>query len=253
MKKFFQLYRKELSGSRNLFLTLLGLIIGIDLFLVTRVRSWGYWTALHVTLIPLIFLLIWAMFRAFMLTREEWKEGTAPFLRSLPISGWGIVGAKLLAAFTEWLFLSLATVLFSGLFYATAPLWGVEWPTLPDLFFSERTVQFIVLSGLNFALGIIMTGLIFQLAYLLGRTVNRFNGLVSFACTVLLFYLTAKGNDLLSRLFANLPGISPEMISLSPNANADLTYLKLNMVVMLIEFALLFVVTGWVMEKKAES
>ena len=127
---FFQLYRKELNGLRNIFLTLLGLIMGIDLFLVTRVRSWGYWTALHVTLIPLIFLLIWAMFRAFMLTREEWKEGTAPFLRSLPLSGWSIVGAKLLAAFTEWLFLSLATVIFSGLFYATAPLWGVEWPAL---------------------------------------------------------------------------------------------------------------------------
>ena len=75
------------------------------------------------------------MFRAFMLTREEWKEGTAPFLRSLPISGWSIVGAKLLAAFTEWLFLSFATVYIFRIVLCDRAIMGVEWPALPDLVF----------------------------------------------------------------------------------------------------------------------
>ena len=119
--------------------------------------------------------------------------------------------------------------------------------------FSEQTVNLYCL-WVKLCIGDNLDGAYFSIGlFPLGRTVNRFNALVSFACTVLLFYLTAKGNDILSRLFANLSGISPETISLSPNANAVLTYLKLNIVIMLIEFAFLFVVTGWVMEKKAES
>lgn len=253
MKLFCRLYRKELNGSRHIFLTLLGLIMGIDVFLITRISSWGYWRALQVTFLPHAFLVFWALFRAFAIPREEWKEGTAPFLRSLPISGWGIVGAKLLAVFTEWFTLSLATVTFSGLFYAAAPLWGENWLGLTDLLFSGRAVRFMVFSGINLSLGIMLGGIIFQLAYLLGRTVNRFHGLVSVASTVLLIYITTKGSEFLSQLFSDFLGITLESRVFSPNEDLVLSYSLVSMVVLLIEFALLFFITGWVMEKKAES
>ena len=79
MKMFYALYCKELRGAKNIFLTLCGLIFGLDVFLATRIMAWGYQPVFALTFLPLAFLLFWGIFRPLFLTRGEWKEGTAPF------------------------------------------------------------------------------------------------------------------------------------------------------------------------------
>ena len=139
-------------------------------FSATRIIAWGYWPAFGFTFLPLAFLLFWGIFRPLSLTRGEWKEGTAPFLRSLPVSGWSIIGAKLLAAFTEWVGLNLATLALSGLFYAAAPLCGAEWVPLTDLPPLAEAIKILAAFGTNYALGIFLGATIFQLAYLLAAS-----------------------------------------------------------------------------------
>lgn len=248
MKMFFALYRKELSGARNVTLTILALILGLDIFLFTRISAWGYLQAFGFTFLPLFFLIFWGMFRAFAIVREEWKEGTAPFLRSLPVSGWSIIGTKLLAVLTEWIVLLLATLTISALFYATAPLWGAEWVPLAELPYLAEMIKFVAVLGISIALAVLLGSIIIQLAYLLGRMVNRFSGLVSIAATIGLIYLTSKSSAILTGWISFTPSFSfiiPENISVQINTGT--------LLVMLIQFALLFLVTGWVMDKRIES
>ncbi|HHW12026.1 MAG TPA: hypothetical protein GXX33_03385 [Firmicutes bacterium] len=251
MKMFWSLYRKELSGARNTFLILCGLILSLDVFLATRIKAWGYKPAFVFTFLPLAFLIFWGFFRPLSLTRGEWREGTAPFLRSLPVSGWSIIGAKLLAAFTEWVGLNLTSLALSGLFYAAAPLCGAEWVPLSDLPPVTEIMKILTAFGTNYALGIFLGAAILQLSYLIGRLVNRFTGLVSFASTVFLVYISAKVSELLTGLLSFLPGLSLNIPQLSPDVRA-LQALSITFIVMLIEFALLFFITGWIMEKKME-
>ena len=62
MKMFFALYRKELSGARNVTLTILALILGLDIFLFTRISAWGYLQAFGFTFLPLFFLIFGVCF-----------------------------------------------------------------------------------------------------------------------------------------------------------------------------------------------
>lgn len=250
MNMFFALYWKELRGARNTFLTLLALIFGLDVFLATRIGSAGYWSAFGFSFLPLVFLFFWGIFWPLALTRGEWKEGTAPFLWSLPVNGWQILGAKLLAAFTEWIGLNLATFVLSGLFYAAAPLCGAEWVALSELPRLNESIEFLAIVALNTAMGILLGSIICQLAYLLGRLVNRFAGLVSFGATLFLIYLTSKGSELLVPLFPGLNNIRNPFLTSDMGAFQSVSMAVF--LVMLIEFVLLFLVTGWVMEKKME-
>lgn len=252
MKMFYALYRKELSGAKNTFLTLLGLIFGFDVFLTFRIKSLGYNLVFGLSFLPLAFLCFWGIFRPLALTRGEWKEGTAPFLRSLPVDGWRILGAKLLAAFTEWVGLNLATFLLSGLFYAAAPLFGAERLPLMKVTSWTETLKLMIMIGLTYVIGILLGAVTCQLSFLLGRLVNRFTGVVSLASTILLVYLTSKGSELLAEILTFLPFISIE----DPSPNLDIRLIQSASfsvsLVLLIEFTLLFFVSGWVMEKKVE-
>lgn len=239
---------------RGNFLIFLAAMFALDIFLMTRASSWGYWNVLAVSFIPLGLLIFLGMLQAFLLVRDEWKAGTAPFLRSLPISGWGIVGAKMLAAFTSWVAMSLVTLALSGIFYACAPWFGMEWLPLADLPWS-RMIGFIVIFVLGLMGAVLLGGIVLQSAFLLGRIVNRFNGLLSAVAGVALMYVATRGGDWLAEVLSFLPEITFEVPNLGSEGFA-LVPQTLNsgaIVVLVLELALLFWGAGWLMEKKAES
>jgi ABC-type transport system involved in multi-copper enzyme maturation permease subunit len=254
MNMFVSLYLKELRASRNIFLICVAVILGCDIFLVTRTASWGYWNAMAASLIPLVPLIFLGMVQAYLLINDEWKAGTAPFLRSLPISGWGIVSAKMLAAFTVWVALSLITLAFSGIFYACAPWFSYEWLPLNLLPWS-RLIAFIVIFVLGISGAVLFGSIIAQMTFLLGRIVNRFNKLISTVASLVLVYVTTKGGDWLAGLLSFLPKITFE----APNTGeGGLTLVKQTLptaavFVFVLELVLLFLAAGWIMGKKAES
>ena len=254
MKPFFSLYLKELRASRGNFLIFLAAIFVLDIFLMTRASSWGYWNVLAASFVPLVLLIFLGMLQAFLLVRDEWKAGTAPFLRSLPISGWGIVGAKMLAAFTSWVAMSLVTLALSGIFYACAPWFGMEWLPLAELPWF-RMIGGIVIFVLGIMGAVLFGGIVLQLAYLMGRIVNRFGGLLSAVAGVGLMYVATKGGDWLAGVLSFLPEITVEVpfnwsegFALVPQTVSSGAIL-----VLVLELALLFLAAGWLMEKKAES
>ena len=254
MKPFFSLYLKELRASRGNFLIFLAAIFVLDIFLMTRASSWGYWNVLAASFVPLVLLIFLGMLQALLLVRDEWKAGTAPFLRSLPISGWGIVGAKMLAAFTSWVAMSLVTLALSGIFHACAPWFGMEWLPLAELPWS-RMIGFIVIFVLGIMGAVLFGGIILQSAYLLGRIVNRFNGLLSAVAGVALMYVATRGGDWLAGVLSFLPKIPFEVPSFGSEGFAIVSQ-TLNsgaIVVLVLELALLFWAAGWLMEKRAES
>ena len=255
MKLFLSLYKKELRAMRSNFLIILAAIVALNVFLMTRVASWGYWNALLMSIAPPLALLFFGgMLQAFLLVRDEWKAGTAPFLRSLPISGWGIVGAKMLAAFTSWVAMSLVTLVLSGIFHTCAPWFGMEWLPLAELPWS-RMIGCIVLVVLGLMGAVLFGGIVLQLAYLLGRVVNRFNGLLSAVAGVALMYVATRGGDWLAGVLSFLPDITVE-VPFNWSEGFTLVPQTINsgaIVVLVLELALLFWAAGWLMEKKAES
>ena len=254
MKLFFSLYLKELRASRGNFLIFLAAIFALDVFLMARAASWGYWKVLTVSFVPLALLIFLGMLQAFLLVRDEWKAGTAPFLRSLPISGWGIVGAKMLAAFTSWVAMSLVSLALSGLLYACAPWFGAEWLPLAELPWS-RMIGFIVILVLGIMGAVLFGGIVLQSAFLLGRTVTRFGGLLSSVAGVALMYLATRGGDWLVEVLSFFPVIKFEAPTIASQgfALATETLSTAAIVVLVLELALLFWAAGWLMEKKAES
>lgn len=254
MKLFASLYLKELRASRTNFLIFLAVIFVLDVFLMTRAASWGYWNVLAASFVPLVLLMFLGMLQSFLLVRDEWKAGTAPFLRSLPISGWGIVGAKMLAAFTSWVAMSLVTLALSGIFYACAPWFGMEWLPLAALPWSRMT-GFIVIFVLGIMGAVLFGGIVLQLAYLMGRIVNRFSELLSAVAGVALMYVATRGGDRLVEVLSFFPVINFEAPTIGSEgfALATQTLSTAAILVLVLELALLFLAAGWLMEKKAES
>lgn len=252
---FTKLFLKEMRSLRMNFVIFLAIIFVLDVFLITRVSTWGFWNVVLVSLTPLLLLIFLGMLQAFLLVRDEWKAGTAPFLRSLPVSGWGIVGAKMLAAFAIWIVMSLVVLALSGIIYASAPLFDMEWLPLADLPWARISTS-IVIFGLGIMAAVLFGGIVLQSAFLLGRIVNRFSGLLSdVAAGIALMFLTSRVGDWLVEVLSFFPVIRFEALIIT---SQGLTLMPQELstaaiLVLILELGLLFWVAGWLMEKKAES
>lgn len=259
MKMFFSLYGKELKSMRSVFLIIMIAILGVDGFLLTKTNTWGYSFVFYFTFVSAFFVIIWSLMRAFLLIRSEWKEQTMTFLKSLPITGWHILGAKLLATFTEWVALTAIALTVTGLFYAAAPLLGEEYPEIGRLFTVLPLPNillwiFIMIFTVLFMLAI--GGMTVQLGYILGEAVGRFKGLILTVAPILLVYVLIKASEFLDTLLSFMPHFSLETLSFVKVA--DLTgggmELPVSMFVIMIFIAVpVFYLTGWILEKKAEA
>ncbi len=259
MKIFFSLYGKELKGMRTVFLLVVIAIICIDGFMISKTKAWGYENVFILTIVSSLFIFLWSCLRTFLLIRSEWKEQTMTFLKSLPVTGWHIIGTKMLAALTEWAFLTTIALAITGLYYASAPLLGEEYLEIGNLLTILPLPNLLVLIictviCISFVLSIF--GMTVQLGYLLGEAVQRFKGLIQTVAPVLLVYFLIRVSEILGSLLSFMPYLSIDPLSFigASNLLEGCIYVPLSLfLILIVLFAPMLYLTGWVLEKKAEA
>lgn len=200
-RRFGLLMRKELMGRESLFPLLLGLAGLWELFLVTRLRSWGPEVVAALSPLPLFVIPFWAVWAGFQSVRAEWNGDHAQLLLTLPLPYWQVHGVKLLAI---WLQAALTALLVgvAAWLLAREPVqslqvsgvWDAIWASLPTivLFWGLLVVHFSVLG---------------QFASAVWRSVPRFGGLVALWATVLAGWLASRMAGLLGYLFQWVPDL----------------------------------------------
>ncbi len=259
MKMFFSLYGKELKGMRSVFLIMMIAILGVDGFLLTKTNTWGYSLVFYLRFICAFFIILWSLLRAYLLIRSEWKEQTMTFIKSLPVTGWHIIGAKMLATFTEWAALTTIAMTITGLYYAAAPLLGEEYLEIGELFTilplpNTILLVFIMVIIVLFILAI--GGMTVQLGYLLGEAVGRLKGLVQTVAPLLLVIVLIRVSENLESLLSFMPHFSVETLSFVKVANLTGGGMEVPIsmfVIMMIITVPMFFLTGWLLESKVDA
>ncbi len=198
---FWQLWRKELNGLiwKSAFLGALLIVLADlvfnrrqnvlwfpdDIHKLDSVHKWE--TPFGIPGTPLIVLTLWGIGMAFYTLHYEWTNKTIYLLKSLPVKGYKVLGAKIAGIVTGVLTMVPLSI---GIYLFT-------W--------HEKLAQFklAVLTAWSFGFTVVLIlliiifylGMIGQLAFLAGKLVNRFRFVVS----VITFYLTLTLLDMLTK------------------------------------------------------
>lgn len=110
MKEFIELVFKELKGDRSTSFTFFGLVMSFFLLsiLMRQLSLDNFFTAslfilsLFFGVLPLLYFLA-----SYDLFKREWKDGTIALWSAVPVKPWKLVGSKITAVFTEFLFIGI--------------------------------------------------------------------------------------------------------------------------------------------------
>jgi len=110
MREFIDLMLKELKGDRSNLFTLFGLIISFFLLsiLMREINLYNYHIgslfilSLFFGALPLLYFLA-----GYDLFKREWKDGTIALWSAVPVKPWKLLGSKITAVFTEFLFIGI--------------------------------------------------------------------------------------------------------------------------------------------------
>ncbi|HBN96556.1 MAG TPA: hypothetical protein DDZ66_09670 [Firmicutes bacterium] len=202
MKRFLRLLRKDLQAS----LLPMGFLSGITLILMffTRFKiSTGGWpieAAFASIVMPLVFLPLWLLWQSFQTLRTEWREDTVYTLLVLPVPGWQVMLAKLLAIWIEYTVLLGVTAIGTLLFFA--PLVQEAMEILPSVVWALRNGLLLYLIGLALLASVVI---FVQLAFVISKMAGRVQGLVAIWTLILSGWLVEKLGVLLEPLFRWMP------------------------------------------------
>ncbi|HEX6971326.1 MAG TPA: hypothetical protein VF234_03835, partial [Limnochordia bacterium] len=181
MRRWWRLYCKDLASQRGALALLLGAIAVWLLFLHSRAGLWDPALVTALSWMPLSFVIPWALWMTVSIHKSEWEQRTCYLLLSLPIPAWQILLSKLAAIATQLLIL-VVVIDALALWNAYAAFGQADfvraWALLPAeaRWLALRTA---VIFGALWAVGIGLFLSLAQAAYLVGRLVDRFSGLLS--------------------------------------------------------------------------
>lgn len=204
MKRFFGLLKKDLEASRIPVAFLSGITLLIMLFVRYKISSgaWPLETAIAAIAIPTMFTPLWLMWQSFQALRSEWREDTVYTLLVLPVPGWQVMLAKLVSIWAEYTVL-FVTIVAGGLIF----FWSLLNPILtmlPSLSWLLRNVFLLYLASVYALAGYVI---FIQLAFVVGKMVGRFQGLVAIWTLVLANWIVGRLALLLEPLFRWLPTV----------------------------------------------
>ncbi|HHT36380.1 MAG TPA: hypothetical protein GX019_04305 [Firmicutes bacterium] len=204
MKRFFSLLRKDLETSKLPILFNSGLAVVWITFLRYRYQAgWPIRAAFALMFVPLTFLPIWLMWQTYQTLRVEWREKTTYTMLLLPVPGWQIMLSKLVALLIEFtavlaVFVGSVLVLFYG---PINDSYGYLLKAVP--------LNWLIRNGILLYLGAVAlfsSFVIFvQLAFIVGKLVGRFRGLVALWTMFIGSWLVERIGIILQPLFGWVP------------------------------------------------
>lgn len=209
MKRFLRLLQKDLQASLLPMGFLSGITIIIMFFIRFRIATagWPMEASLVAIAIPLVFLPLWLLWQSFQTLRSEWREDTVYTLLVLPVSGWKVMIAKLLAIWIEYTALLAVTIVGALVFFA--PLVREAMEFLPGAFWVTRNGILLYLASLAMLTSVVV---FVQLAFVVSKMVGRMQGLVAIWTLILSSWLVGKLGALLEPIFRWIPELSLQRI-----------------------------------------
>lgn len=202
MKRFLRLLQKDLQAS----LLPVGFLSGITLILLAFTRfkistsAWPVEVSIAAVAIPLVFLPLWLLWQSFQTLRTEWREDTVYTLLVVPVPGWKVMLAKLLAIAIEYTVLLAVIVVGTLAFFL--PLVREVMQFVPSFAWVLRNGILLYLVSLAMLASVVI---FVQLAFVVGKMVGRVQGLVALWTLVLSGWLVDRLGVLLEPLFRWLP------------------------------------------------
>ncbi len=202
MKRFLRLLRKDLQAG----LLPMGFLSGITIIIMFFVRfriataGWPIETSLAAISFPLVFLPLWLLWQSFQTLRSEWREDTVYTLLVLPVPGWQVMAAKLLAIWIEYTVLLGVTIVGTLVFFP--PIVQEAMNFLPGVAWVVRTGVLVYLISLMMLASVII---FVQLAFVVSKMVGRLQGLVALWTLMLSSWLVEKLGALLEPIFRWVP------------------------------------------------
>ena len=197
MKRWWSLVGKEWRGSWTVILLALAATIGLDTWLAIKAPVWSARIngelAFGLSFIPFVGIGIAALVVGYYTMRNEWRDRTSLQLLSYPVSGAGILWAKLLVAVLglglitvvatvgTWFVTQRSSIPYSTIMSATEDILRLKaWERTLDI------IWMVVCSILGTAF-IVAVGLF---SFTIGTIVPRISGLIAVIVYGLTWYLT---------------------------------------------------------------
>lgn len=203
---WWQQYKKEVLGFRGEVTLIAAAIVVWTLFLLSRIGSWVPELIFTLYWLPVSFLPIWAIWTAVQLYRQEWRENTSYLMLSLPVRAWTITSAKLAVLLTGIIGFSL--FIFLGAWLLAVRTGLMNRLAEVDLFQLIPMDWFVTTSLLGYfsmVAGVLVIGLIAQVAFVVSRLFSRFRWLAEGWTWFLSFWLMGRFGDLGGRFLGWLP------------------------------------------------
>ncbi|OPZ61168.1 MAG: ABC-2 family transporter protein [Firmicutes bacterium ADurb.Bin506] len=218
MSRWFSLARKEWMGLRWTMLIAALAILAADGYIAYKAPAWASNVAeeslaIGLSFIPFAGLFIASLIAGYLAMRSEWQQHTSLRLLSYPVSGTGVVLAKvavnaaaltvlaIIAGLGTWLVARRSPIMLMTLLGAEGPFAGMEaWEIWVN-------VLSMVVMGLSWLVCVIAAG---AFAFVVGTLVPRIAGLVSALVYAVMVYLTGLYGSLalyLSSFLPNMPFI----------------------------------------------
>jgi len=211
MKPFLRLLRKDLEACKLPILFNCGISIIWLLYLRYRFSiTQSMEIVLGLMLVPLVFIPFWILWQAYQSLRSEWRENTVYSLLLLPVPGWKILLSKWMALLIETTII-VVVFLITSLICFFEPIrnsFGEILRFMPTAWYI-RNGLLIYVSVLFLFSGWIIA---MQTAFVVGKLVGRFSGLVALWTLLLISWLSDRVGIVLQPLFQWVPPIAVERL-----------------------------------------
>jgi len=234
------LYAKEVASGLSTAALLAAGIAALDVFVSVRIGGAAEMDPyIFFALMPIALIPLWAPAASYQSLSGEWSGNTISLLKGLPVGGYSVMGAKLLATMTY--FTALSMVAGVGAIF-------VIWRTLLP---QDHTFIFVFAAyayGPYWLVAAVLA-VVGQLTFLVGRTVERWRGGVRVAALLLQAWFLQRFGGLLRPAFQWVPDLTlPNSPASYPGPVIDSS----TGIALILGTALLFALGGWLLDRVAE-
>ncbi|AWI05255.1 hypothetical protein [Clostridium drakei] len=250
------LVKYELKGYVKELIISLGIIIILNLLLLTRIKTWSNEGVLvlscMITFAILIAVFIWNIT---LFSKDMYKD-SGYLLFTLPESGYSILGAKLLTALIQNIIVGLSAILFNFIIFTQV---SSDWKEILSQISGYFNKGFIILIIVSIVVYIVYLLTIIYFSISLSRVAirNRKLGKLSaFAIFVVLSIVIGQLLRITSEVFPetfNINVVSPKLqsaMSMYTMHGVDINIASLIFEVII--FIVLFIITSYILENKID-